>query len=164
MSAFLASHSRTHTNGALRADDVGKSVVLTGWVKTYRDHRGCVFVDLRDREGVTQLVFDESFSKTAHHAARELRSEWCIGVTGEVRSRGANVNDKMSTGAIEVWVTDLEVFSKSETPPFQIEDDIDTNDSLRLKYRYLDLRRPKLQKNLIMRSKITSVTRAFLAS
>jgi aspartyl-tRNA synthetase len=164
MSAFLASHSRTHTNGALRADDVGKSVVLTGWVKTYRDHRGCVFVDLRDREGITQLVFDESFSKTAHHAARELRGEWCIGVTGEVRSRGANVNDKMLTGAIEVWVTGLEVFSKSETPPFQIEDDIDTNDSLRLKYRYLDLRRPKLQKNLIMRSKITSATRAFLAS
>ncbi|HEX4454285.1 MAG TPA: aspartate--tRNA ligase [Kofleriaceae bacterium] len=164
MSAFLASHSRTHTSGALRADDVGKSVVLTGWVKTYRDHRGCVFVDLRDREGITQLVFDESFSKSAHHAARELRSEWCIGVTGEVRSRGANVNDKMPTGAIEVWVTALEVFSKSETPPFQIEDDIDTNDSLRLKYRYLDLRRPKLQKNLIMRSKITSTTRAFLAS
>jgi aspartyl-tRNA synthetase len=164
MSAFLASHSRTHTNGALRADDVGKSVVLTGWVKTYRDHRGCVFVDLRDREGITQLVFDESFSKSAHHAARELRNEWCVGVVGEVRSRGSNVNEKMPTGAVEVWVTELEVFSKSETPPFQIEDDIDTNDSLRLKYRYLDLRRPKLQKNLIMRSKITSATRAFLAS
>jgi len=164
MSAFLASHSRTHTCGALRAEDVGKSVVLTGWVKTYRDFRGCVFIDLRDREGITQLVFDESFSsKAAHHTARELRGEWCIGVTGEVRSRGTNVNDKMPTGAIEVWVTELEVFSKAETPPFQIEDDIDTNDSLRLKYRYLDLRRPKLQRNLMMRSQITSATRAYLA-
>ena len=164
MSAFLASHTRSHTCGALRAEDAGQRVVLTGWVKTYRDHRGCVFVDLRDREGVTQLVFDESFSKTAHHAARELRGEWCIGVTGEVRSRGANVNEKMATGAVEVWVDEVEVFSRSETPPFQIEDDIDTNDSLRLKYRYLDLRRPKLQRNLVMRSKITSVTRAFLAA
>jgi aspartyl-tRNA synthetase len=163
MSAFLASHRRSHTCGALRAEDAGKAVVLTGWVKTHRDHGGCVFVDLRDREGVTQLVFDESFSKTAHHAARELRGEWCIGVTGEVRSRDGKVNDKMPTGAVEVWVTELEVFSKSETPPFQIEDDIDTNDSLRLKYRYLDLRRPKLQRNLIMRSQITSATRAYLA-
>ena len=163
MSAFLSTHSRTHSCGALRADDVGKHVVLTGWVQTYRDHGKAVFVDLRDREGVTQLVFDPSFEASAHEIAKSLRSEWCIGITGEVRSRGTNVNDKLSTGAIEVWVKALEVFSKSDTPPFAIEDNIDTNDSLRLKYRYLDLRRPRLQKNLRMRSQITRVTRDYLA-
>jgi aspartyl-tRNA synthetase len=162
MSSFLATHTRTHSCGALRASDVGKQVVLTGWVKSYRDHRGCVFIDLRDRDGVTQLVFDESFDKTAHEGARELRSEWCIGITGEVRSRGEMNNDKLATGAVEVWIKTIEVFSKAETPPFQIEDSIDTNEQLRGKYRYLDLRRPKLQKNLMMRSAITRVTRDYL--
>ena len=162
MSQFLATHTRTHSCGALRAGDVGKHVVLTGWVKSYRDHRGCVFIDLRDRDGVTQLVFDESYDKAAHEVARDLRSEWCVGVTGEVRSRGDMVNDKLATGAIEVWVKGIEVFSKAETPPFQIEDSIDTNDQLRLTYRYLDLRRPKLQRNLMARSAITRVTRDYL--
>ena len=162
MSQFLATHTRTHSCGQLRKSDVGKHVVLTGWVKSYRDHRGCVFIDLRDRDGITQLVFDESFDKNSHEAARDLRSEWCIGVTGEVRSRGEMNNDKLATGAVEVWVKGIEVFSRAETPPFQIEDQIDTNDSLRLKYRYLDLRRPKLQKNLITRSAITRVTRDYL--
>ena len=164
MSAFLSANTRTHSAGALRAADVGKKVVLTGWVKTYRDHGGAVFVDLRDREGITQLVFDRGFSPTAAEAAGALRSEWCIGITGEVRSRGTNVNAKLATGEIEVWVDTLEVFSKSDTPPFAIEDDVDTNDSLRLKYRYLDLRRPKLQKNLMMRSKITRTTRDYLGA
>ncbi len=162
MSEFLATHTRTHSCGQLRAGDVGQHVVLTGWVKTYRDHGNCVFIDLRDRDGVTQLVFDPSFDKAAHEVARDLRSEWCIGITGEVRSRGGNANDKLATGAIEVWVKAIEVFSKAETPPFPIEDQIDTNDSLRLKYRYLDLRRPKLQRNMMMRSAITRVTRDYL--
>jgi aspartyl-tRNA synthetase len=162
MSVFLATYARTHSCGALRAGDVGKQVVLTGWVQKYRDHRGCVFIDLRDRDGLTQLVFDESFDTTAHGTARDLRGEWCIGVTGEVRSRGDNINDKLPTGAIEVWVKAIEVFSKAETPPFQIEDNLDTNDSLRLKYRYLDLRRPVLQKKLIARSQITRTTREYL--
>ncbi|HVK87164.1 MAG TPA: aspartate--tRNA ligase [Kofleriaceae bacterium] len=164
MSAFLSSNTRTHSAGALRASDVGKQVVLTGWVKTYRDHGGAVFIDLRDREGLTQLVFDKSFDQPAYETAGALRSEWCIGITGEVRSRGGNVNPKLPTGEIEVWVNGLEVFSKSETPPFAIEDDIDTNDSLRLKYRYLDLRRPQLQRNMMMRSKITRVTRDYLGT
>ncbi len=163
MSEFLATHTRTHSCGQLRAGDVGQHVVLTGWVKTYRDHGNCVFIDLRDRDGVTQLVFDPSFDKAAHEVARDLRSEWCIGITGEVRSRGGNANDKLATGAIEVWVKAIEVFSKAETPPFPIEDQIDTNDSLRLKYRYLDLRRPKLQRNMMMRSAITRVTRDYLS-
>nr|HEX4317368.1 aspartate--tRNA ligase [Kofleriaceae bacterium] len=141
--------------------DVGKRVVITGWVQSYRDHGQGVFVDLRDREGVTQLVFE---SATVLETAKHLRSEWCIGITGTVRSRGANVNDKMTTGAIEVAVDELEVFSKAQTPPFAIEDNLDTNDSVRLKYRYLDLRRPKMQKNIIARSKITRTTRDYLSS
>jgi len=163
MSAFLSTHPRTHTCGALRPEDVGKQVVLTGWVQTYRDHgKLAIFVDLRDREGLTQVVFDPSFAPDVHTVAKGLRSEWCIGIVGEVRSRGTNVNDKLATGGIEVWVTALEVFSKSDTPPFAIEDNIDTNDSVRLKYRYLDLRRPRLQKNLKMRSQITRLTREYL--
>ncbi|HEY4179809.1 MAG TPA: aspartate--tRNA ligase [Kofleriaceae bacterium] len=164
MSAFLSANTRTHSAGALRATDVGKKVVLTGWVKTYRDHGGAVFIDLRDRDGITQLVFDKGHAQPAYEGAAALRSEWCIGVVGEVRSRGGNINPKLATGEIEVWVDTLEVFSKSETPPFAIEDDVDTNDSLRLKYRYLDLRRPKLQRNLIMRSKIAQTTRSYLGN
>jgi aspartyl-tRNA synthetase len=164
MSSFLATHARTHSCGALRAGDVGKHVVLTGWVQSYRDHGGCVFIDLRDREGLTQLVFDPEFDAPAHAVAGDLRSEWCIGISGEVRSRGDKVNDKMKTGAVEVWVNAIEVFSKADTPPFPIEADVDTHESLRLKYRYLDLRRPKLQKNLAIRSAITRTTRDYLAS
>jgi aspartyl-tRNA synthetase len=163
MSKFLETNVRTHGCGELRAADAGKQVVLTGWVQTYRDLGGSVFIDLRDREGLTQIRFDASFAAAAHARSRDLRNEWCIGVVGEVRSRGGNGNDRMPTGAIEVYATELEVFSKSDTPPFQIEDDLDTNEALRLKYRYLDLRRPKLQKNLIARSKITSTTRRVLA-
>jgi len=111
---------------------------------------------------MTQIVFDPSFAAEAHKLASDVRSEWCIGVVGEVRSRGSKVNDKMPTGAIEVWAQSLEIFSKSDTPPFAIEDDLDTNEALRLKYRYLDLRRPKLQKNLIARSQITRTTRSYL--
>jgi aspartyl-tRNA synthetase len=172
MSAFLAKHTRTHSAGALRIGDVGKRVVLTGWVHNYRDHGGCVFIDLRDRDGFTQLVFDPEFDKAAHAVAGDLRSEWCIGIVGEVRARGEKmdrsgkmksmVNEKLATGAIEVWVNEIEVFSRSDTPPFGIEDDIETNDTLRGKYRYLDLRRPKLQRNMVMRSAITRVTRDYL--
>ena len=118
-----------------------------------------MFIDLRDREGITQLVFDASFDKEAHDVARELRSEWCIGIIGEVRSRGGKVNDKLATGAIEVWVDEHRGVLEGRDAAVPIEDDVDTNDALRLKYRYLDLRRPKLQKNLIMRSAITRVTR-----
>ena len=162
MSSFLATHTRTHSCGQLRASDAGKRVVVTGWVQSYRDHGGCVFIDLRDRDGVLQLVFDPEFHTGVIEVASNLRSEWCIGVTGEVRSRGAKHNDRMRTGDVEVWVDSIEVFSKAETPPFQIEDDTETNDQLRLKYRYLDLRRPKMQRNIMLRSKITKTTRDYL--
>jgi aspartyl-tRNA synthetase len=161
--SFLEQHERTHGCGALRANDAGADVVLTGWVQTYRDFGGCVFIDLRDKGGITQIVFDPTIAADAHKIARELRTEWCIGITGKVRSRGANVNDRMATGAVEVAAHTIEVFSKAETPPFAIEDDIDTNEALRLKYRYLDLRRPKLQKALITRSAISRVVRSYLA-
>src|SRR5689334_18759620 len=130
MSKFLETYQRTHGCGDLRAADAGKQVVLTGWVQTYRDLGGSVFVDLRDRGGVTQIRFDASFDANAHKIGRELRSEWCIGVVGEVRSRGENVNDRMATGEIEVFAKEIEVFSRAETPPFAIESDVDTNEAL----------------------------------
>ena len=178
MSAFLASHTRTHSCGALRGADAGNRVVLPGWVQSYRDHGERIVIDLRDREGVTQVVADRERIAAIHEVASTLRSEWCIGIVGEVRRRGeqlasakpgeerklkAMTNEKLPTGEIEVWIDELEVFSKSDTPPFLIQDDIDTNDALRLQYRYLDLRRPRIQKNLMMRSQITSATRAYLA-
>ena len=178
MSAFLATHTRTHSCGALRAKDAGQAVVLTGWVQSYRDHGERIFIDLRDREGVTQIVADKTRLPAIHAIADSLRNEWCIGVTGEVRLRGEQLakgepgaerkmrkmtNEKIATGEVEVWIDELEVFSKSETPPFAIEDDIDTNDQLRFKYRYLDLRRPKIQKNLIARSQMTRTTRDYLS-
>ncbi len=163
MSGFLETNPRTHTCGALRASDIDRRVVLTGWVQSYRDHGGLVFIDLRDREGVTQVVFDPGLSAEAHRLAGELRSEHCVGVAGKVVARGANVNDNLATGAIEVWADTLEVFSRAETPPFPVEDKLDTNEALRLKYRYLDLRRPRLQKNLITRSAITTTVREYLS-
>jgi len=162
MASFLEQYERTHGCGELRAEHIGQDVVLTGWVQTYRDLGGAVFIDLRDRGGLTQIVFDAQLGAEAHKLARELRTEWCIGVAGKVRSRGTNTNDRMATGAIEVVGTEIEVFSRAETTPFAIEDDVETNEALRLKYRYLDLRRPSLQKKLITRSQITRVVREYL--
>jgi aspartyl-tRNA synthetase len=162
--AFLNTNKKTHSCGELRGADVGKQVVLCGWVHNRRDHGGCVFIDLRDREGLTQVVFKPEISKDAHAQAGELRGEYCIGVVGTVDSRGAMVNPKMPTGEIEINVTGLEIFSRAETPPFPIQDQIDTNEALRLKYRYLDLRRPSLQKNFLVRSKLYEITRNYLYS
>ncbi len=164
MASFLEKYRRSHTCGALRESDLGARVILTGWVQNYRDHGGLVFIDLRDREGVTQVVFDPGLSEDAHRLAGELRSEHCIGIVGKVVARGANKNENLATGAIEVWADELEVFSRAETPPFPVEDKLDTNEALRLKYRYLDLRRPKLQKNLITRSLITKTVREHLSA
>ncbi len=164
MSQSLLDRGRTHTCNDLRAEHENKKVVLFGWVDSRRDHGGCVFVDLRDRFGRTQVVFDPQVDAKAHALAGELRHEYCIGIEGVVKSRGGNKNPKLPTGDIEVHATALELFNRSETPPFMIEDDIDTNEEKRLEYRYLDLRRPQLQRNFVMRHKAAQVTRRHLDS
>jgi aspartyl-tRNA synthetase len=167
MARFIDDLKRTHHAGELRAGDKGKTAILFGWVASYRDHGGCVFIDLRDREGITQLVFDPELPgygdlpRTAHDLARILRSEWVIGVRGVVKLRGANRNPKLATGDIEVHGVDLGVFNKSETPPFEMADQIDTSEEKRLQYRYLDLRRAPLQKTLRVRHRIHQVTRRY---
>jgi aspartyl-tRNA synthetase len=163
MSEFLKDLKRTHDCGSLRASDVGKRVILFGWVASRRDHGGCVFIDLRDRAGFTQIVFEPSVNQEAHTLAGELRSEYCIGVTGTVVDRGEKGrNPKIPTGEIEVRCDRLTIFSRAETPPFELTDDVDTNEQLRLKYRALDLRRPALQKNFLVRSAIYQTTRRVL--
>jgi aspartyl-tRNA synthetase len=148
---FITEVQRTHTCGQLTQADIGKEVVLFGWVHNYRDHGGAVFIDLRDREGLTQIVFEPDIDPEAHTLASSLRYEWCVGVSGKVVSRGKNVNPNMKTGEIEVKATRIAVFNRSETPPFLIEDNIDTSEEKRLSHRYLDLRRPALQKSMIIR-------------
>jgi len=162
--AFLSELRRTDSCGALRASDCGREVVLMGWVAKWRDHGDAVFVDLRDREGLTQCKFAPDIDAQAHALAKELRSEFCIGVRGHVVSRGDKVNPKLATGAIEVAASQLHIFSRAETPPFQIEDETQTKEELRLKYRYLDLRRPPLQRNFLVRSELCQAARRYLSS
>jgi aspartyl-tRNA synthetase len=161
----LLDHGRTHTCGQLRATDLDREVVLFGWVNTRRDHGGRIFVDLRDRDGLTQVVFGPDFGPDAHAQAEHLRGEYCIAVRGKVISRGDNANTRIPTGAIEVQGLELEIFSEAETPPFSISDDarLDTNELLRLKYRYLDLRRPSLQRNFILRAKLGTLARNYMS-
>ena len=165
MARFIDELKRTHHAGELRASDAGKTVILFGWVASYRDFGGCVFIDLRDREGITQLVFDPELeghadqSRTAHELARALRGEWVIGVRGVVKERGSNRNPKLATGDIEVHGVELTVFNRSETPPFEIIDELDTSEEKRLQFRYLDLRRAPLQKTLRVRHRVNQVTR-----
>jgi aspartyl-tRNA synthetase len=161
---FITELKRTHHCEELTRHDIGKAVVLFGWVQNRRDHGGAVFIDLRDREGLTQVVFEPEFSKEAHALAGSLRHEFVLGVRGEVVSRGPNVNPKMKTGEIEVKASDLEIFNRSESLPFMIEDGVNTAEEKRLAHRYLDLRRPQLQKTLITRSKMNALTRSFLVS
>lgn len=157
----LPYNQRTHDCGSLRAADIGKTVLLSGWVDNFRDLGGMVFIDLRDRGGLTQLRFNPDTDPKAHGVARSLRSEYVVCVRGEVVSRGDKVNAKMATGEIEVVVHEIDLLSKSETPPFEISDDIDTNEDLRLKYRVLDIRRPKMKNALMLRHKITRTIREY---
>jgi aspartyl-tRNA synthetase len=159
---FIRDLKRTHSCGELTAKDVGKEVILFGWVHNRRDHGGAVFIDLRDRAGLTQVVFEADAGQELHDLAQELRYEYCIGVRGKVVSRGGNVNPRLVTGEIEVHADKLGIFNRSETPPFLIEDKIDTAEEKRLHYRYLDLRRPSLQQTLIKRSQMNAVTRKTL--
>ncbi|MGI6230262.1 MAG: aspartate--tRNA ligase [Tractidigestivibacter sp.] len=154
----------TRTCGELRPENIGEEVTLTGWVWHRRDHGGLIFVDLRDRDGVTQISFDPEHSGgTAFHTAENIRSEWPIKVTGTVRERPeGQANEKLDTGEVEVLVSEIVVLNTSKTPPFQIEDRVDTSEDVRLRYRYLDLRRPKMMANLKMRSDFTFAIREAL--
>ena len=164
MSTFLSENKRTHMCGELRAEDLGTTVTLMGWVAKHRDLGGMIFIDLRDRTGITQLRFDPERVPALSADAATLRSEYCIAIKGEVVSRGSNVNDEMATGAIEVVPEVLEIFSTAKTPPFYIRDETEAHEDLRLRYRYLDLRRGPLQRALLMRSNINRITREFLLS
>ncbi len=153
---------RTHTCGELRIDDIGKTVTLNGWVDTRRDLGGVIFIDLRDRYGRSQVVFNPQNEATSHELAKALRNEYVISVTGRVETRPeGTANSSLETGEIDVMATALTILNKSETPPFPIEDEIETGEDTRLKYRYLDLRRPILQKNLMTRHKMYHIVHHF---
>jgi len=154
---------RTHNCGELRAADVGARVRLCGWVRSYRDHGGVVFIDLRDREGITQAVFDPSGSAELHALAGTLRSEWVVSVAGTVRPRGQDrVNPKLPTGEIEVLADDLVVLNRSDTVPFEPDASEKVSEEMRLRYRYVDLRRPEMARNLRMRHKVCQAMRRVL--
>jgi len=154
---------RTHTCIELGESHIGQDVVLMGWVQHRRDHGGVIFVDLRDREGITQVVFDPSVSETVHKKAQEIRNEYVLGIKGKVSARPADmVNARMTTGAIEVLVDELRIFSRAKTPAFQIEDRVDASETIRLQYRYLDLRRTQLKNNMLARHKTTMTVRNYL--
>ncbi len=162
---MTATKFRSHTLQELTKKNIGETVHLSGWVNRRRDHGGLIFIDLRDRYGITQIVFDPTINKVCHGKAEQLRSEWVISVTGKVRARGEGMNNpNLATGEIELEVTELQVQSTCPTPPFSISDEkIDVQDELRLVYRYLDFRRPELKKIMIARSKATNIIRNFLS-
>ena len=153
---------RTHYCGDLRMDNVGEEVILNGWVQKKRNLGGLVFVDLRDIRGISQIIFDADVNKDAFEKAEKLGSEYVIAVKGIVRERQSK-NPNMATGDIEISATELRVLSKSQTPPIYIKDDDNVSEDKRLKYRYLDLRKPSMQNNLIMRSKVAQIVRQYLS-
>ncbi|MGP1600333.1 MAG: aspartate--tRNA ligase [Dialister pneumosintes] len=154
---------RTCGCGDVREHYSGKQLTLAGWVQRRRDHGGLIFVDLRDRSGVVQLVFSPQYGELAFHKAEDIRNEYVVAIIGQVRERSEDtVNSTMPTGKIEVVVTEMRILNKAKTPPFYIEDDISVDENVRLKHRYLDLRRPEMQRNLIMRHKIIHEMRSFL--
>ena len=163
MTDLLGDMKRTHSCIELGDSHIGQDVVLMGWVQHRRDHGGVIFVDLRDREGITQIVFDPSFSPNVHEKAQEIRSEYVLGIKGKVSARPDDmVNPRMTTGAIEVLVDELRIFSRAKTPAFQIEDRVDASETIRLQYRYLDLRRTQLKNNILARHKTTMTVRNYL--
>src|SRR5947209_10232824 len=160
---FLGDLRRTHTCGGLRTTDVRKTAVLMGWVHRRRDLGGVIFIHLRDRDGITQIVFDESKNSGVHQRAQELGTEYVIAVEGLVTSRTPDtVNPNISTGDVEVAATRIWVLNESRTPPFPLEDNVDLKEEIRLKYRYVDLRRPRMQRNIMMRSRISLAVRPAL--
>ena len=164
MAESMRGLKRTCRCAELSAANVGQTVTVMGWVQKSRNKGGIVFVDLRDRSGIIQLIFEESNTGAeGFEKAAKLRSEFVVAVTGEVTKRSGAVNENLKTGDIEVVAKDIRILSESETPPFPIEENSKTKDDIRLKYRYLDLRRPDLQRNLILRSRVATLTRQFLA-
>jgi aspartyl-tRNA synthetase len=160
---FLGGLRRTHSCGSLRAADAGTKALLMGWVHRRRDLGGVIFLHLRDRDGITQLVFDESDNPESHSRAQQLSSEFVIAAEGEVRLRDQEtVNPAIATGEIELAVSRIWILNESRTPPFSLEDAVDVKEEVRLKYRFIDLRRPRMQRNIIMRSKITFAVRQAL--
>lgn len=153
---------RTHQCADLRSNNVEQEVVLCGWVSRRRDHGGLIFVDLRDRSGIVQIVFEPDVNKEAFHKAESIRNEYVLAVRGTVKSRpAATVNANLPTGEIEVYCTEIRLLNAAKTPPFYIQDNVDVDELLRLKYRYLDLRRPEMQRNLILRHRVTKAMRDF---
>ena len=156
---------RSHVCNEIDVKDVNRKVSLCGWVSSRRDHGGVIFIDLRDRYGITQVVFDPSFNKHTHEQADYLRREDCIQAQGIVKKRKKGMENKnLKTGKIEIFADKLHVFSKADVPPFEIDDRIEANEELRLKYRYLDLRRPIMQHNLRFRNKVTNAAREYFAN
>ncbi len=160
MARFIDELKRTHRCGELREQHIGAEVVLFGWVQNRRDHGGCIFLDLRDVGGLVQVIFDPTEDKQAFELAEAARPEWVLGVRGRVRDRGQMRNPRLPTGAVEVLALEATVFNKAETPPFEIEEQIETGEDKRLQYRYLDLRRPPLQKAILARHRLLTSTRA----
>jgi aspartyl-tRNA synthetase len=165
LSDKLGNMRKTHSCCELGAKDVGKEVVLMGWVQRRRDHGGVIFVDLRDREGLTQVVFNPAVDQHVHEKAHDIRSEYVLGVRGKVERRpDGMINPKLTTGEIEVRVVELKILNTARTPPFLIEDTVDVSENIRLQHRHLDLRRPKLQKNIIQRHRAADSVRHYLNS
>ena len=164
MAEAMMGLKRSHRCTELGTANIGQDVTVMGWVQKSRNKGGIIFVDLRDRSGLLQIIFEESDCGTeSFEKAEKLRSEFVIAVTGRVEARSGAVNENLATGAIEVRANSLRILSESETPPFPIEENSKTKEDLRLKYRYLDLRRPDMQRNLLLRSKVAILTRQFLA-
>ena len=161
---FLGDWKRSRYCGTLSADDIGSEVVLMGWAMRRRDHGGLVFVDLRDREGLAQIVFDPERSPEAHKKAEGVRNEFVLAVRGKVAPRPeGTVNPSLKTGAVEVLVTECKVLNRAKALPFTLDEHVDVAENIRLKHRYLDLRRPALQRNLMLRSQVSGITREFLS-
>jgi len=161
---FLGTLTRTHTCGELRASDAGKQVVLLGWVNRRRDHGNLIFLDLRDRYGITQVVMDNELSPAAHAKAEQARPEYVVAAIGKVRLRGKDVvNSKMATGDIEVVAEELRILNDAKVPPFSPAEEAIANEEVRLKYRYLDLRRPEMQRNFEIRHKVALAVRKYLS-
>src|SRR5450755_4858269 len=160
---FLGNLRRTHNCGELRASDAGKRALLMGWVHRRRDLGGVIFVHLRDREGVSQLVFHEDVGPEMHRKAEMLGSEYVIAAEGLVEKRSPEtINPNIPTGEVEIVVDKIWILNESRTPPFPMEEAVDVKEEARLKYRYVDLRRPHMQRNIILRSRVSFAVREFL--